>query len=67
MVVGARTMTGAVGHKRVTEEFVESYPIPLPPVTEQRRIAAILDEAFEGIATAKAKRREEPAERPRTV
>ncbi|MGE3972473.1 MAG: restriction endonuclease subunit S [Porticoccaceae bacterium] len=51
---GARTMTGAVGHKRVTKEFVESYQIPLPPLAEQRRIVAILDEAFEGIATAKA-------------
>lgn len=51
---GARTMTGAVGHKRVTKEFVERYPIPVPPVAEQRRIVAILDEAFEGIATAKA-------------
>lgn len=51
---GARTMTGAVGHKRVTKEFVESYPIPLPPVAEQRRIVATLDEAFDGIATAAA-------------
>ena len=51
---GARIMSGAVGHKRVTKEFVESYPIPLPPLREQRRIVAILDEAFEGIATAKA-------------
>ena len=51
---GARTMTGAVGHKRVTKEFVETYPIPLPPMAEQRRIVAILDEAFEGIATARA-------------
>jgi type I restriction enzyme, S subunit len=51
---GARTMIGAVGHKRVTKEFVESYPLPLPPLPEQRRIVAILDEAFEGIATAKA-------------
>ena len=51
---GARTMTGAVGHKRVTKEFVESYRIPLPPLPEQCRIVAILDEAFEGIATAKA-------------
>ena len=51
---GARTMTGAVGHKRVTKEFVESCPIPVPPLDEQRRIVAILDEAFEGIATAKA-------------
>ena len=28
--------------------------LPLPPLPEQRRIVAILDEAFEGIATAKA-------------
>jgi len=28
--------------------------IPIPPVTEQQRIVGILDEAFEGIATAKA-------------
>lgn len=51
---GARIMTGAVGHKRVTKEFIESYPISLPPLTVQRRIVAILDEAFECIATAKA-------------
>jgi type I restriction enzyme S subunit len=51
---GARTMTGVVGHKRVTKEFVESYTIPLPSLPEQRRIVAILDQAFEGIATAKA-------------
>ena len=51
---GARSMKGAVGHKRVTKEFVESYLIPVPPLPEQQRIVAILDEAFEGIATAKA-------------
>ncbi len=28
--------------------------VPLPPLPEQRRIVGILDEAFEGIATAKA-------------
>ncbi|MGE0496943.1 MAG: restriction endonuclease subunit S [Ramlibacter sp.] len=28
--------------------------VPVPPLPEQRRIIAILDEAFEGIATAKA-------------
>jgi type I restriction enzyme, S subunit len=39
---GTRIMTGAVGHKRITKEFVESYLIPLPPLTEQRRIVAIL-------------------------
>lgn len=51
---GARSMTGAVGHKRVAKEFIEAYPVPLPSRSEQRRIVAILDEAFEGIATAKA-------------
>ncbi|MDD5099840.1 MAG: restriction endonuclease subunit S [Syntrophales bacterium] len=53
-VEGAARMSGAVGHKRVSKEFIESYPIPLPPLPEQQRIVGILDEAFEGIATAKA-------------
>ena len=51
---GAERMSGAVGHKRVSKEFIESYPIPVPPLPEQQRIVAILDEAFDGIATAKA-------------
>ena len=51
---GASRMAGAVGHKRITKDFIEDYPIPIPPLPEQRRIVAILDKAFEGIATAKA-------------
>jgi len=51
---GAARMSGAVGHKRVSKDFIESYPIPVPSVPEQHRIVAILDEAFDGIATAKA-------------
>ncbi|HQA34958.1 MAG TPA: restriction endonuclease subunit S [Casimicrobium huifangae] len=51
---GAARMSGAVGHKRVAKEFIDAYPIPVPPLTEQQRIAGILDEAFDGIATAKA-------------
>lgn len=51
---GAARMSGAVGHKRVSKEFVESYPIPVPPLPEQKRIVGILDEAFDGIATVKA-------------
>jgi type I restriction enzyme, S subunit len=51
---GAECMTGAVGHKRVSKAFIESYPIPVPPLPEQQRIVGILDEAFEGIAIAKA-------------
>ena len=33
---------------------ITEFPIVLPPFPEQQRIVAILDEAFEGIATAKA-------------
>ena len=51
---GADRMTGAVGHKRVAKDFIESYPIPVPPLPEQQRIVTLLDEAFEGIATARA-------------
>lgn len=51
---GAARMSGAVGHKRVSKEFIESYLIPIAPLPEQQRIVGILDEAFDGIATAKA-------------
>ena len=34
--------------------FVKSLQVPTPPLPEQHRIVAILDEAFDGIATAKA-------------
>ncbi|MAY33740.1 MAG: restriction endonuclease subunit S [Rhodovulum sp.] len=46
-------MTGAVGHKRVPKELIETLEIPLPPVEEQRRIVAVLDKAFEGLARAR--------------
>ena len=31
-VEGAARMSGAVGHRRVSKEFIESYPIPVPPL-----------------------------------
>ena len=34
--------------------FVKALQMPLPPFTEQQRIVGILDEAFKGIAAAKA-------------
>jgi type I restriction enzyme S subunit len=34
--------------------LVKSVEIPIPPLPEQQRIVGILDEAFDGIATAKA-------------
>lgn len=51
---GAARMGGAVGQQRVPKEFIESYHIPVPPLSEQQRIVGILDEAFDAIATAKA-------------
>ncbi len=34
--------------------LIAGIPVAVPPIPEQQRIAAILDEAFDGIATAKA-------------
>lgn len=41
---GERRMTGSGGQRRVPEDYLASLPVPLPPVAEQRRIAAILDQ-----------------------
>jgi len=40
---GERRMTGSAGQRRVPASFLEALEIPLPPLEEQRRIAAILD------------------------
>ena len=41
--LGAASMTGAAGQKRVPEEFVRDYRIPIPPLPQQRAIADYLD------------------------
>lgn len=51
---GETRMGGAVGQQRVSKDFIENYPVPIPPISEQRRMVAILDKAFAAIATAKA-------------
>ncbi len=53
-VEGASRMSGAVGHKRVPHDFVARYPIPVPPLAEQERLVAILDQALKAIDTATA-------------
>jgi restriction endonuclease S subunit len=46
-------MTGAA-IKRIILRTIKQATIPLPPLEEQRRIVAVLDEAFSAIATATA-------------
>ena len=45
--------TGAT-FKEISSGKLKGVAIPVPPLPEQQRIVAILDEAFEGIATTKA-------------
>ncbi len=40
-----RNMTGSAGQKRVSTNFLETLKIPLPPLSEQRRIVELLDQA----------------------
>lgn len=51
---GERRMTGSAGQRRVPEAFLANLPIPLPPLDEQRQIAAVLDK----VDALRAKRRE---------
>jgi len=51
---GIKSMGGAVGHKRVSKDFIERARIPVPPLLEQQRIVAILDGSFAGLTTATA-------------
>lgn len=44
LCVGEARMTGTAGQKRLPKDFVESNPFPLPPLAEQRRIVAKVDE-----------------------
>jgi type I restriction enzyme, S subunit len=41
--LGEASMTGAAGQKRVPDEFISNFPIWLPPLELQRRIADYLD------------------------
>lgn len=43
--IAERSMSGSAGQKRVPASFLQDLNIPLPPLGEQKRIAAILDKA----------------------
>jgi type I restriction enzyme S subunit len=53
-----REELSAGGHgaaqQNVSPSVISELTLPVPPLAEQQRIVGILDEAFEGIATAKA-------------
>ena len=44
LLVGETKMTGTAGQKRLPKDFVETNPFPLPPLPEQHRIVAKVDE-----------------------
>lgn len=50
----ARNMTGSAGQKRVPKSYLEHYKVHLPPLEEQRRIAALLDKVSDLIAKRRA-------------
>jgi type I restriction enzyme S subunit len=56
MTLVDRLRSGSVGAAQtvISKEMVESVNIPLLRLPEQQRIVALLDEAFAGLATAKA-------------
>ncbi len=49
--VGESTMYGAGGQKRVSDDFIRNLQWPIPPLDEQRAIAAYLDRETERIDT----------------
>ena len=51
---GLGTHTGGSVQQVINLRDLKTVTVPVPPLAEQQRIVGILDEAFEGIATAKA-------------
>jgi type I restriction enzyme, S subunit len=49
---GRSVMSRSVNQANINGTKLKEYPIILPPLSEQKRIVAILDEAFEGIDRA---------------
>ncbi len=43
---GIASFTGTAGQQRIGKDYISNYLIPLPPVYEQRRIVAKIDQVF---------------------
>ena len=54
--LGADLMTGTAGQKRVPDAFIRDYIVALPPLPEQRAIAAFLDRETARLDTLIAKK-----------
>ena len=48
------SISAGAAQPNLSTEQIKNFPIPLPPLPEQKRIVAILDEVFAGISTAVA-------------
>jgi type I restriction enzyme S subunit len=53
-----KSFRGGVGQQRVPQEFLEQYLIPLPPLEEQRRIVARIEELMGRVREARRLREE---------
>ena len=54
-------MTGSVGQRRVPADFLRDAPIPIPPIEEQQRIAAKLDDLLGRVAATRERLNRVPA------
>lgn len=55
LLLGETKMTGTAGQKRVPKDFFAENPFPLPPIAEQHRIVAKVDELMAICDTLKAR------------
>jgi type I restriction enzyme S subunit len=60
---GVATMTGTAGQQRVALDYFRFRPLPVPPLAEQRRIVARVDELMALIDQFEAARTQREAER----
>ena len=58
---GESNMTGSVGQKRVPAEWVKNVEIPIPPLAEQRRIVAKVEDVLGRVNTARQRLAKIPA------